>query len=151
MTISLCMRWLYVVMLSGLRVTTWLLEPRDFHLNVNIIEIGYRWRWQDVHGGPRRGEGVLGAGRGAIISWHDRISEFGHNNILWNGHHGNIFETVAMTTKYWLSRRFNWRLKTIMENSRRLGLYHGMLLWIAWDVYPFVVCTLWLCSSQLLG
>jgi hypothetical protein len=52
MIMSLCMRWLYVVMLCGLRIMTWWLEPRDCHLNVNIVEIGYRWRWQDVHGRP---------------------------------------------------------------------------------------------------
>jgi hypothetical protein len=87
---SLCMRWLYIVMLSGMRVTAWWLEQRDCHLNVNIIEIGYRWRWQDVHGGPRWGEGVPGVGRGAIILCRDRISYFGAT--------ATFSETVATTT-----------------------------------------------------
>ena len=43
-----------------------------------------------VHGGPRRGEGVLGAGRGAIISCHDGISEFGAT--------ATFSETVATAT-----------------------------------------------------
>jgi hypothetical protein len=158
---SLCMRWLYVVMLSGLRVTAWWLEPRDCHLNVNIVEIGYKvtvarrtrrtpTRRRCTRRGtrsynfvPRRNFRFWCHGN---VFWNGR-----HSNIFWNYRHGNVFETVATATKYWPSRRFNWRLKTIMEDSRRPGLYHIMLLWIAWDVYPFVVCTLWLRSSQLLG
>jgi hypothetical protein len=106
---SLCMRWLYVVMLSGMCVTAWWLEPRACHFNVKYVEIAYRLQVMvaSVHGGPQRGEGVPGAGGGAEIFvpqqrflklvprqrfWNGR-----HNNVFWNWCHGNVFEMVAMT------------------------------------------------------
>jgi hypothetical protein len=127
MIISLCMRWLYVLMLCGLRVMTWWLEPRDCHVNVNIVEIAYRLQvtMASIHGGPRRGEGVLGAGWGAIISCHGGISEFGatatFSEAVATATFSEIatttmfFYTIATTTKYWPSRHSNWRLKMITE------------------------------------
>ena len=100
---------------------------------------------ENVHGGPRRGAVYnFIPCQNFRFCFHDNVFWNGcHSNIFWDFHHENLFERIASVTKYWPSRRFNWRLKMIMEDSRRPGLYHVMLLWIAWDVYPFVVCTLW--------
>ena len=46
----------------------------------------------NVHGGPQHGEGVLGTGRGAIISCHDGISDFGAKTMF--------VEMAATTTFY---------------------------------------------------
>ena len=113
---SLCMWWLYVVMLSGLPVTAWWLEPRDCHLNVNIIEIGYTWWWQVVHGGPRQGEGVprhmtgsynfvprpnfrflVSRKRFLKRSPRQRFLRLPPRQLFWNGCHGNeIFAVMSL-------------------------------------------------------
>jgi hypothetical protein len=123
---SLCMRWLYVVMLSGLCITTWWLEPRDCHFNVNIIEIGYRWRWKDVHRGSQWGEGVPGAGRGAIISCHSGISDFGATTMFSEmAAMATIFQ-MATTTMFskWLP--WQWNI-SIMSLQLEIEDDHGGL------------------------
>ena len=100
------MRWLYVVMLSDLRVKAGWLESRDCHVNVNIIEIAYRLQvtMATVHKGPRCGEGVLDAGRGAIILCHDDIFEFGVTTMLSKTIAKAMFSVIAATKAFlkWL-------------------------------------------------
>jgi hypothetical protein len=138
---SLCMRWLYVVILSGLHVTTWWLEPRDCHLNVNIVEIGYRWWWQDIHEGPRRGEGVPGAGRGAIISCHGGFFDFVATTTFSEMVATTTFSEIAVmasflkrfprqwnigrhvaSTRYW---RISWRI--LDAQSYTISFYYELL------------------------
>ena len=63
----------------------------------------------NVHEGPRRGEGVLGTGRGAIISCHDGISEFGATTTFSKTVATVTFFEIAATATFmkWLPRQQN--------------------------------------------
>jgi hypothetical protein len=61
---------------------------------------------------------------------------------FWNSCHSNEILAVTM---------LQLEIEEDHVDSRRLGLYHIMILLIGWDVYHFVVCTDWLRISQLLG
>ena len=54
----------------------------------------------NVHGGPWRGEGVLGAGRGAIILCHGGISEFGATTTFSKTVATATFSEIAATATF---------------------------------------------------
>ena len=72
-------------------------------LGINdIIEIAYRLQVKisTVHEGPRRGEGLLGAGRGAIILCHDKISKFAATTKFSETVTTTTFSKIAATTTF---------------------------------------------------